>query len=80
MKDISAALSANTFTGTYYTFAGCNTSANGSGTNYQDGASVSLTGRMRLYAQWQANSFVLEYTLNGATDPGNPSSYMIENT
>ena len=80
VKDISADLTANTFTRTYYTFTNWNTSANGSGTSYQDGASVSLTESMRLYAQWQADTFALNYTLNGAADPGNPKSYTVEDT
>ena len=51
------ALAANAFTRTGYTFAGWNTAANGSGTSYADGQSVSnLTatngGTVDLYAQW----------------------------
>ena len=50
-------LTANAFTRTGYTFAGWNTAANGSGTSYADGQSVSnLTatngGTVDLYAQW----------------------------
>ena len=80
VKDIAAALTANTFTRNYYTFRGWNTSANGKGTSYQDSASVSMTANTTLYAQWQANTFTLNYELNGAADPGNPSSYTVENT
>ena len=50
-------LTANTFTREYHNFSGWNTSANGSGTSYTDGQSVSnLTtepnGTVTLYAQW----------------------------
>ena len=50
-------LTANTFTRENYNFSGWNTSANGSGTSYTDGQSVSnLTtesnGTVTLYAQW----------------------------
>jgi uncharacterized repeat protein (TIGR02543 family) len=38
-----------------YTFAGWNTEANGSGTNYSAGATYTLSGSVTLYAQWTAN-------------------------
>ncbi|MBR0034920.1 MAG: InlB B-repeat-containing protein, partial [Synergistaceae bacterium] len=80
VKDISAALSANTFTRTYYTFNGWNTSANGSGTAYADEATVTISENTRLYAQWRAIPYVLSYVLNGAVDPGNPKSYTVEDS
>ena len=46
------ALTANTFTRADHIFTGWNTAANGSGTAYADGASISLTGDLTLYAQW----------------------------
>jgi uncharacterized repeat protein (TIGR02543 family) len=45
-------LSTNTLTYSGYTFAGWNTSANGSGTTYADGASFPFTADTVLYAQW----------------------------
>jgi uncharacterized repeat protein (TIGR02543 family) len=52
----SADLTANAFSREGYTFTGWNTEANGSGTNYADGATVSglaLAGQTaKLYAQW----------------------------
>ena len=45
-------LSANTLTYSGYTFAGWNTSANGSGTTYADGASFPFTADTILFAQW----------------------------
>jgi uncharacterized repeat protein (TIGR02543 family) len=41
---------------TGYTFAGWNTSADGTGTNYSPPASFTITGDTILYAQWNANS------------------------
>ena len=46
-------LTPNTFTRDGYTFAGWNTAANGSGTAYADGASITPTGNLTLYAQWE---------------------------
>ncbi len=50
-------LNPNSFTRTNYIFAGWNTAANGSGTSYTDGQSVSnlaaAGGTITLYAQWQ---------------------------
>ena len=49
----ATALSTNTFTRAGYTFDGWNTQANGSGTSYADGASVTLSAPLELYAQWK---------------------------
>ena len=49
----ATALSANAFTRTGYAFSGWNTKADGSGTAYADGASVSLNSDITLYAQWE---------------------------
>ncbi|MBQ3016212.1 MAG: InlB B-repeat-containing protein [Clostridia bacterium] len=70
--DVSAALRANGFTKTGYTFAGWNTKADGKGTSYQNSASVknltSVSGStVTLYAQWKANGFIIIYNGNGAT-------------
>ncbi|MBR0431091.1 InlB B-repeat-containing protein, partial [Candidatus Saccharibacteria bacterium] len=50
-------LNPNSFTRTNYIFAGWNTAANGSGTSYTDGQSVSnlaaAGGTITLYAQWK---------------------------
>jgi uncharacterized repeat protein (TIGR02543 family) len=47
------ALSANAFTRTGYTFAGWNTTANGKGTVFANGAVYSFSGSVTLYAQWK---------------------------
>ena len=70
--DVAKALTTNGFTRTGYTFAGWNTQANGSGTNYEDSQSVinlSATqgATVTLYAKWTINqySFDLNYNVDG---------------
>ncbi len=48
----SQSITLNTITNPGYTFAGWNTEANGSGTHYADGQSITLTATEFLYAQW----------------------------
>ena len=48
----ATALTSNSFTRSGYTFAGWNTEADGSGTDYADGASFAFTANDILYAQW----------------------------
>ena len=48
----SAALTSNTFTRSGFTFSGWNTSADGSGTAYSEGASYDFSTNLTLYAQW----------------------------
>jgi uncharacterized repeat protein (TIGR02543 family) len=47
-----------TFTNPGFTFAGWNTSSNGSGTTYADTAQYSFAADMSLYAQWTSSSGV----------------------
>lgn len=48
------ALTANAFARTGYSFARWNTQPDGSGTSYEDGAELTLTNDLTLYAQWNA--------------------------
>ena len=50
----AAALTTNVFTRDGYTFNGWNTSADGTGTGYADGASYAFSASTTLYAQWNA--------------------------
>lgn len=50
----AAALTANSFTNEGYAFNGWNTSADGTGTAYADGASYAFNADLTLYAQWKA--------------------------
>ena len=68
--DVVQALSANAFTRTGYTFTGWNTTADGTGTSYEDGTEVSnlssaVGGEVTLYAQWTANSYTVGFNANG---------------
>ena len=76
---------------TGYTFAGWNTAANGSGTDYPAGvgATYSTPTNLVLYAKWQANTYLISYNGNGATGgtaplngsylTGSASPYAVEN-
>jgi len=77
--DTEKALTANGYTKTGYTFAGWNTKADGTGTKYANKASVkNLTatnkGTVTLYAQWTANTYIVEYNGNGNTGGNTASS------
>jgi uncharacterized repeat protein (TIGR02543 family) len=63
-----SALNANGFSRTGYAFAGWNTTADGSGTHYADGATYPFTANTTLFAQWAANaSFTVTFNGNGST-------------
>ncbi|MFQ6729630.1 MAG: InlB B-repeat-containing protein, partial [Alphaproteobacteria bacterium] len=69
---VAKTLSTNTFTRTGYTFNGWNTTADGTGTSYSDGASVTnLTSTngatINLYAQWTANPITITLNKNGGS-------------
>ena len=51
-SNIPAALNANIFTQTGYTFINWNSAANGSGTPYANGATYAFNAYLILYAQW----------------------------
>jgi len=53
---VAKALSTNTFTFSGDTFIGWNTAANGSGTSYSNGETITLYGSITLYAQWLSSS------------------------
>ena len=63
--DVSSNLTTNGFKKTGYTFIGWNTSADGTGTAYLDGASVTrvgTSGTVTLYAQWtKVNANNIQY-------------------
>ncbi|MBR5420948.1 MAG: InlB B-repeat-containing protein [Lachnospiraceae bacterium] len=54
---LTAPLTANAYTRSNYSFDGWNTAADGSGDlSYSDGAEVTLTGDLTLYARWKENT------------------------
>lgn len=61
----SGKLEANSFTREGYSFTSWNTKADGSGTSYGDGETVTPGGNMELYAQWNAESYTLSFDANG---------------
>ncbi len=68
---VAGTLNPNVFTRVGYTFIGWNTRADGSGTSYQDLASVlNLTsvqnGSVTLYAQWRPHTYTVTFERNGA--------------
>ena len=63
----SGKLEANSFTREGYSFTGWNTKADGSGTSYGDGETVTPGGNMELYAQWNAESYTLSFDPNGGS-------------
>jgi uncharacterized repeat protein (TIGR02543 family) len=64
----TAASNSGIFAKTGFTFAGWNTTANGDGTSYAEGATnVTATADLILYAKWTAASFAVTYVANGAT-------------
>ena len=61
-------------------FYGWNTAADGSGTSYSVGSSITMNGNKTLYAQWVSNTspYTVTYDANGAAGgsvPAAPTSY-----
>ena len=65
----STTAAANPFTKTGSTFTGWNTAANGSGTSYAVGATITPTSNITLYAQWQGNP-TITFNANKPTGAG----------
>jgi uncharacterized repeat protein (TIGR02543 family) len=63
----ATALTTSTFTRTGYTFAGWNKAADGSGSNFADGASYSFTSSAMLYAQWVVTSPTVSFNISGGS-------------
>ena len=63
------ALTQNAFTRTGYTFTGWNTQADGKGTPYADKAEYSFAASLTLYAQWEANTYTMNFDGNDGTPP-----------
>jgi len=63
-------LRANVFKKEGYTFANWNTLSDGTGDSYTDKQSITISNDMNLYAQWEANTYILTFNPNGGTvDP-----------
>lgn len=55
----------NTFTNDGYIFTGWNTQADGRGTAYAVGDTLTITANMILYAQWEVNASFITFDANG---------------
>jgi uncharacterized repeat protein (TIGR02543 family) len=55
------------------TFNGWNTNSSGTGTPYTAGASLTVTGNITLYAQWQTIYYTLTYNANGGSGSVSPA-------
>lgn len=73
----TTALSVNRFTRQNYAFYGWNTKADGTGTSYADGTSITPASDMTLYAQWIA-VHAITFDANGGTGSMQPQT--ISNT
>lgn len=67
IEDRATPLTANSFARTGYHFTSWNTAANGSGTSYTDGQSVTNIEDTTLYAQWAVNTYTIAFDANGGT-------------
>ncbi len=50
-----------------YAFTGWNTQANGSGTAFSVGSTITLSSNLTLYAQWTTSKFVVTFDADGGT-------------
>lgn len=70
--DLPKTLTSNAFTREGHTFTGWNTSADGMGTAYSDGETITdknwAAGNITLYAQWQINTYSVTFNSNGGND------------
>ena len=82
---VSSSLTTNTCAKTGNQFASWNTKADGSGTTYSNGASVSTlsssyNGVVTLYAQWTPITYYVEFASNGGTGTMNKMTFLYGET
>ncbi len=78
IEHVETPLATNEYAVTGYTFIGWNTEADGNGTNYADGAPITLTSDLTLYAQWLDNSLITkqELTFNFGNESFDSTNYI----
>ena len=64
---VAQTISSNIFTKEHNNFIGWNTVADGSGTAYTDGQSITITESMTLYAQWTPITYIITFDSNGGS-------------
>ena len=77
--NVATALTANAFTRADYDFAGWNTAADGSGVDYADGADITTSENVTLYAQWTLHKYHVRW-LNWDGTVLQQGDYTIEDT
>jgi uncharacterized repeat protein (TIGR02543 family) len=63
-----------------YTFAGWNTAANGSGTQYAVGATYVFSGNQTLFAQWTPDVYTVTYSYDGGIAGVNSANFVVGTT
>jgi uncharacterized repeat protein (TIGR02543 family) len=69
-----------TFSYAGHSFVGWNTSANGSGTSYADGAQYSFGSNAGLYAQWTPDTYAVTYSYDGGVATLNSANFIVGTT
>ena len=81
LYDSGMELSPNGFKRTGYTFDGWNTMADGTGVSFENGSKkevMTVTGTVKLYAQWKKVKYKITYELNGGKNSSsNKTSYYV---
>lgn len=60
-----------------YSFSAWNTASDGTGGQYSDGQSITVTSDMILYAQWTGNPVTVTFDANGGEGFMNPQSFIV---
>ena len=60
-----------------YTFSKWNTKSDGTGVNYNSGASYTVDDDVTLYARYNITTYNITYNLDGGTNGNNPSTYTV---
>ena len=67
---VANTIPSNSLTRTGYTFNGWNTASDGSGTAYATGSTITPTGNVTLYAQWEKTTPTIRAKINGSIVTG----------
>ena len=79
LAGVAQTISSNIFTKEYNIFVGWNTSADGTGTAYADGESITILENMTLFAQWLPTTYTytVSFDANGGSGTMAPQSFAI---